>query len=193
MMTTKQIHIQVMRLASLYPNSGQFNNREALQEWYRVFKDSSEDAMRQAVDEYIDNYKYPPQPADIKSLIAQYEPVEVRRLTRKQVREGDFELLYEPAIGYRDNPISNVWVNVEPDPKKPPIYEERRPYPAYPWKFAQFEKIGDGKDSVFIPITDPVDHKRENAKDFWDMAQLVGKVMENIPAPDIEGYKRSDK
>lgn len=180
------------RLISAYPN-GNYENPDTLREWHRVFKDSSATAMGKAIDEYIENYKYAPHISDIKDLTKKYEPAEVRRFDRERVKNGNFQLLYEPAIGYRDNPISNVWENVETDPKKPPVYEERRPYPAYPWKFAQFEKIGDGKDSVFIPITEPVDHKNEDAAGFWEMAQLVGKVMENIPAPDIEGYRREKK
>lgn len=180
------------RLAAAYPG-GSYRNADTLREWHRAFKDSTATAMGKAIDEYITNNKYAPHISDIKSLTGKYEPVEARRLNRQRVKEGNFQLLYEPAIGYRDNPISNVWENVETDPKKPPVYEERRPYPAYPWKFAQFEKIGDGKDSVFIPITEPVDHKNEDAAGFWEMAQLVGKVMENIPAPDIEGYRREKK
>jgi len=194
-MERQQLIACLTRLAGVYPKSGQFDTDEGITEWLRAFKDNSYSALNTAITEYIDNdtTKFPPSIAELKNLARKYEPVEVKRLTRERVKEGNFELAYEPAIGYRDNPISNVWVNVEPDPKKPPVYEERRPYPAYPWKFAEFEKIGDGKDSVFIPKTDPVDHSRESAKDFWDMAQLVGKVMENIPAPDIDGYRREKK
>lgn len=194
-MEREQLIRCLTRLAGVYPKSGQFDTDEGITEWLRAFKDSTYAALNTAITEYIDNdtTKFPPSIAELKRLAQKYEPVEARRLNRQMVKEGNFQLLYEPAIGYRDNPISNVWENVETDPKKPPVYEERKPYPAYPWKFAQFEKIGDGKDSVFIPITEPVDHKNEDAAGFWEMAQLVGKVMENIPAPDIEGYRREKK
>ena len=194
-MTIEELSEQLERLAGIYTNSGQFNNPRGISEWFRAFEKSSYDAMREAVTDYIDNYgkSYPPQIAEMKELVAKYEKVTTRRVTPAEIKAGNYVLPYEVATGYRDNPLHNQWVNVEPNPKKPPVYEERRAYPAYPWKFGKFEKIGDGKDSQFIPIEDPIGHSRDNPKGFWDMAQLVGAVMENVPAPDLDGYERREK
>lgn len=92
------------------------------------------------------------------------------------------------AIAYRNNPISNLWENVA-DQGKPPEYVLRKVYPAYPWKMAKFQKIGDGKDSKFIPLQEePDDHSKDDALKFWQRAQLYGAIEENTPPPVLEGY-----
>lgn len=185
-MERQELMACLKRLAGLYPGSGQFDNKEGISEWLRAFSEDDYQAMDKAISIYIedDTSKFAPTIGEIKQIIREKTaPVTV---IRKIVRDPDLKgyvMVTPTAIGYRDEPIHNCIGNVEPDPKRQPIWQEFSAYPAYPWKFADFEKIGDGKDSQFIPKGDPHNHLYDDAESYWRNGQASGALPKNRPAP----------
>ena len=83
------------------------------------------------------------------------------------------------AVGYRDKPINNPVVNE--GTKAAPNYVAYEASPAYPWKFARFRKVGDGKDSTFILLDDePEDHSKDDPLKFWQDMQAIGEAPLNV-------------
>ena len=101
---------------------------------------------------------------------------------------GKYSQQFPLAVGYRDNPIPNAVGNFGTE--KAPDWREVKAYPAYPWKFMEFQQIGDGRDSQFIPVTDePADHSQDNPLKFWKDMQNIGNAPEGVEADYVPGKK----
>ena len=101
---------------------------------------------------------------------------------------GKYSQQFPLAVGYRDEPIHNAVGNFGTE--KEPDWREVSAYAAYPWKFAKFKQIGDGKDSIFIPIEEePEDHSKDDPLKFWQDMQNIGNAPLNVEAEYVPGKK----